>query len=238
MTRPLPGPPERPRPPRRRSSPSLIAFGALIAVGSIVSACIGGEAVNPPASVAPAVSASPSPSSSASASAAVSIAPSATPVPTATPTPTPTSTEDPSSSDATADVCAGNADNRAFFADAAETLDWPVYCPVLPAGWNVIDGTYRTAGGGRVEIIYRGRAGATLTLRQGAFCGSADGCVPPGTDSGDAPFGDQTGTFVTLDDGGYAIVVDRGANPSWLVVGDGMDEPTFRTFAADLARLD
>jgi hypothetical protein len=62
--------------------------------------------------------------------------------------------------------------------------------------------------------------------------------VPDGTDAGDAPFGDQTGTFVQLEDGGWAIVVDRGVSPSWLVVGHGMDEPTFRTFAADLARLD
>jgi hypothetical protein len=113
-----------------------------------------------------------------------------------------------------------------------------VYCPVLPARWNVVTGSYSGAGGGRLDITYRGPAGSTLALQQGAFCDTADGCVPDGTDAGDAPFGDQTGTFVQLEDGGWAIVVDRGVSPSWLVVGHGMDEPTFRTFAADLARLD
>ena len=63
--------------------------------------------------------------------------------------------------------------------------------------------------------------------------------MPAGTDAGDAPFGDQTGTLVVLDDGGYAIVVDRGAHPSWL--GDrpaASTKPTFRAFAADFVRLD
>ena len=237
MTRPLPGPPERPRPLRRRSSP-LLALAALVAVGAIVSACIGGETDDP--SVPPAASALPSTSSpSASASTQVSVAsPSATPVETATPSPTPTSTEDPSSSDATSDVCTGTDENRAFFADAAVRFAWPVYCAILPARWNVGTGSFAGAGGGSLDISYRGPSGATLALHQGASCGSGDVCQATGTDAGDAPFGDQTGTFVQLDDGGWMIVVDRFANPSWAVIGNGMDESTFRTFAADLARLD
>lgn len=135
-------------------------------------------------------------------------------------------------------MCTGTDANRTFFADAAERFGWPVYCAILPARWNVITGNFAGANGGRLDISYRGPNGATLSLQQGAFCNAGDGCVPPGIDAGDAPFGDQTGTFVTLTDGGYAIVVDRGSNPSWLAVGNGMDEATFRTFAADLARLD
>ena len=41
-----------------------------------------------------------------------------------------------------------------------------------------------------------------------------------------------------LDGGGYALVVDRGAQPSWLAVGEGLDEATFRDFAASFIRLD
>jgi hypothetical protein len=83
-----------------------------------------------------------------------------------------------------------------------------------------------------------GSAGATLTLQEGAFCETSDGCVPAGTDTGDAAFGDRQGTLVTLDDGGYAIVVGRADTPSWLAVANGMDEATFRQLAQGLVRLD
>jgi len=59
-----------------------------------------------------------------------------------------------------------------------------------------------------------------------------------GTDTADAAFGDRQGTLVTLDDGGYAIVVGRADTPSWLAVATGMDEATFRQVAQGLVRLD
>jgi len=129
-------------------------------------------------------------------------------------------------------------DNRAFFAEAAANLDWPVYCPALPARWSVDTGSYSGQGIGRLVISYKGPGGTSLSLHQGAFCDDGDGCVAAGTDSGDAPFGDQTGTMVVLDGGGFAIVVDRGAQTSWLAVGQGLDEATFRAFVADFIRLD
>lgn len=177
----------------------------------------------------------PSPSSSAS------IAPSAAPtdVSTATPPPSEIATTSPDASPAnTVEACTGTDDNRGFYADAAANLDWPVYCPALPARWSVTTGNYRGQGIGQLTITYRGPGGATLSLHQGAFCDDGDGCVPAGTDSGDSPFGDQSGTFVMLDGGGYALVVDRGAQPSWLAVGEGLDEATFRDFAASFIRLD
>jgi hypothetical protein len=135
-------------------------------------------------------------------------------------------------------ACAGNDDNRTFFLDASKELDWPVYCPVLPARWVVSSGSYSGRGVGQLEIAYRGPAGATLSFQQGGFCETSDGCVPAGTDTGDAAFGDQSGTLVTLDDGGYAIVVGRADTPSWLVVATGIDEPTFRAFGEAFVRLD
>jgi hypothetical protein len=197
----------------------------------VVTGCIGGETVDPSSASPAAPSAAPSASQSPPPSA--SSAPPATASPTASPTPSPTPTpsEASSASAATADVCAGNDGNREFFASAAAQFSWPVYCPVLPAGWNVETGRFS---GGRLDITYVRRGDGTLELRQGAIGDD----VPSGTDAGDAAFGDQTGTFVRLDDGGWAVVVDGGANPSWVAIGDGMDEQTFRTFAADLARLD
>lgn len=182
------------------------------------------------ASVAAPASAEPSPPSSAP-----------TDVPTTSPTPTETATDEPSPSPsgegAVAD-CTGTDDNRTFYAAAATNLDWPVYCPALPARWFVSTGSYSGGSGGRLVIGYNGPGGATLSLHQGAFCENGDGCVGPGSDVGAAAFGDQTGTLVSLDDGGFAIVVDRGANPSWLAIGTGLDEATFRGFAAAFVRLD
>jgi hypothetical protein len=113
-------------------------------------------------------------------------------------------------------------------------VSWTVYCAVLPAGWFVDSGQYRQASGGWVQIAYRGPGGARLELHEGAFCTASDGCVPSGTESGDAPFGDKTGTFVALDDGGSAVVVDRGEKISWLAVGTGLDEAAFRAIAGAL----
>jgi hypothetical protein len=137
-----------------------------------------------------------------------------------------------------AEACSGSDDNRLFFADAAVVLNWTVYCAVLPSGWFVDTGGYRRAGGGRLEIAYRGPDGARLELREGAFCADGTGCVPSGTESGDAAFGDKTGTLIATDDGGWAVVVERDAAISWLAVGTGINEDTFRSITSALAAVD
>ena len=206
-----------------------------MAVALASAACIGGELA---ATAAPSVVASASIAASASPSpSAATAVPTEAPMPEPTPTEFPT--ESPSSSPADAvEGCTGTEDNLSFYADAAANLDWPVYCPALPAGWFVTTGNYSGQGIGRLTISYRGPGGATLSLHQGAFCDDGDGCVAAGTDAGDAPFGDQSGTLVMLDGGGYALVVDRGAQPSWLAVGEGMEEATFRDVTASFIRLD
>lgn len=227
MTPPRPGSPGRPAGVRPRPTLPLLA-AAVVAV--LAAACIGGQQ---------ATTTTPSPSTVPSVS-APSTPPSSAPTVASTPSPTPAESPSPTFSPEANSVegCTGTDDNRAFFTEAAANLDWPVYCPALPARWVVDTGSYSGQGVGRLVIIYKGPGGASLSLHQGAFCDDGDGCVAAGTDSGDAPFGDQTGTMVVLDAGGFAIVVDRGAHPSWLAVGEGLDEATFRAFVADLIRLD
>jgi hypothetical protein len=132
-------------------------------------------------------------------------------------------------------ACSGTDKNREFFQAAAAAVSWTVYCAVLPTGWFVESGTYRGTSGGWLQIAYKGPGGARLELREGAFCSAADGCVPPGGDSGSASFGDRPGTLVKLDSGGWAVVVDRGKPISWLAVGTGMDQATFQRLAGALA---
>lgn len=179
------------------------------------------------------------------ASAPVSAAPATPDGPTPTDDPVATdeastapATDEPSSTAGTgpAAACAGNDDNRDFFAAVAEAVDWVVYCPVLGSGWFVDAGQYRLAGGGWMEIAYRGPDGARLEFRQGAAC-SDPGCVPSGEDAGEVAFGDMTGTLVVMDDG-LAVVVDPGATPSWTVTGMGLGQEAFEGIAADLVRVE
>ena len=161
--------------------------------------------------------------------------------PVATPSPSSSMVEPSPSASAgsgAAAACTGTDENRAFFEAAAATLTWTVYCAVLPSGWFVDTGGYRQAGGGRLEIAYRGPGGTRLELREGAFCADGSGCVPSGTESGDAQFGDKTGTLIATDDGGWAVVIDRGEAISWLAVGTGMNEDAFRASASALAAVD
>lgn len=137
-----------------------------------------------------------------------------------------------------ADECSGNDGNRDFFRSVADAVDWPVYCAVLPEGWFVDAGQYRLANGGWLEIAYRGPSGARLELSEGSFCADADGCVPAGSDAGDASFGDLPATIVTLDDGGTAIVAGHGEAQSWLAVLSAVDETEARDIAAALLRIE
>ena len=218
---------------------------ALLLIGLLVAACI-------PTTVAPPPSSSPARTASASSQAeeptaspepsveapseepSASVAPAETASPPAE-TPPPEASAPTSSEPGTAAPCSGSDSNRTFLEDAAAAVRWTLYCAVLPAGWFVDTGRYRGSGGGWVEIAYKGPGGARLELQEGAFCPATDGCVPSGSDAGNASFGDKTGTFVTLDDGGWAVVVDRGDPISWLAVGTGMDQATFRRLAGALA---
>lgn len=207
----------------------------LLSVALVVAACggaSGSAAPDPTTRPTAVVSAVPS-------SDAPSEAPSSEPDPT---DPTEAPTDPPSVApsadpgDGTAASCSGSDENREFFAAVAESVDWPVYCPVLPEGWFVASGEYRLAGGGWLEIAYRGPGGARIDLREGAIC-SDDDCVPTGTDLGETTFGDMTGSLLDLGDGQFAVVVGPDASLAWTLVGSSLAEADVRTIAADLARV-
>jgi hypothetical protein len=132
--------------------------------------------------------------------------------------------------------CTGTDENQEFFAEFARIVDWPVYCPVLPSGWFVGSGQWRQADGPRLEISYRGPAGAGLLLQQGAYCLGDGDCVPPGDDRGQTAFADQEGTLIATAEG-WAIVVDPGDTPSWLLTITGVDEAAARRIASNLIEV-
>ncbi len=223
---------------------------------SIVVAACGSTQPSSLATSGPATSASPttgeSPAVSASESPVASGAPESEP-PAESPQPTesqppaqsvpptesaaPSPTEEPTQAPGAADACTGTDANREFFASVAASVNWPVLCAVLPSHWFVDKGEYHLAKGGYLVITYKGPGGSTLALSEGAFCSDANGCVPSGADTGDASLGSLGGTLVTLDDGDLAIVVDRGANPSWLVVTHGVDAATTTSLGAAMVEV-
>jgi hypothetical protein len=218
-------------------SPHFLSIVLLVALlGACNEASAPSSAVTNPAGTASPTEGGTQPPLSAAPETAPPSETSQTPDPgteTASPNP-PEASPSASAGSGPAAACSGSDENRDFYRTAASTLSWSVYCAVLPAGWFVDSGQYRRASGGWVQIAYRGPGGARLELHEGAFCSASDGCVPPGTDGGDASFGDKPGTFVALDDGGWAVVVDRGEQVSWLAVGTGLDEAAFRTIAGAL----
>ena len=213
-------------------------------LGSVlVAACAGPTATEPPGSLAPAT-ATPEPATPESATPDASSATPATPEPaTAEPaTPEPATEEpvgeptEPTDDGSAAGGCTGTDENRAFYRKFARVVDWAVYCPVLPNGWFVGTGQWRQAEGGRLEISYRGPNGAGAMLQEGSFCPGGD-CVPSGEEVGPVPFGDLEGTLVRTADG-WAVVVDRGERPSWLLTMTGVSEDAARAIAADLIAVE
>jgi hypothetical protein len=212
------------------SGPSSPASGQVSTAPGAVTPVPSTTGSAPPASGEPGASASGS-----------TDAPSDTPIPVDSPTPGDSTGPSPEPSASgpvgAADACSGTQGNRDFFASVSIAVSWPVLCGVLPAGWYLSNGSYRLANGGKVLVSYLGPGGATLALSEGAFCADGSGCVPAGTDAGGASLGAYAGTLVQLDAGGYAIVVDRGANPSWLMETHGLDEATTVALGAALYEI-
>ncbi len=211
-------------------------------VAFLAAGCIGSDrATDAPSATSAAATASAEPTVEPTPTAEPTAPPTAAPTEGPTPSPTPpeaSAEPTPTGAAGSAEACTGNDSNRTFFAQVAAAVDWPVYCPVLPARWSVDSGQYRLAGGGWMRIAYQGPGGARFELSEGAFCDDADGCVPSGPDAGSAAFGDQTGTLVIGTDGRYAVVVDRGADQSWVAIGVDLDVEVFKDFAANLVRVE
>ncbi len=163
--------------------------------------------------------------------------PTASSSPSESATPTESAAPSPTDAPGAADVCTGTDANREFFARVATSVDWPVLCAVLPSHWFVDKGEYHLAKGGWLVITYKGPGGSTLALSEGSFCSDASGCVPSGSDAGDGSLGPLSGTLVSLDDGDFAIVVDRGATPSWLVVTHSLDAAATVSLGAAMAEV-
>ena len=210
-----------------RGAPVLLVVLALLAA-----AC--GAAVtptsDPPAgSTAPGSSGAPGSTDGATGGPTEQPTGATTDPPTDSPSGAPTDTPAPAAG--SADACSGSDENRAFYASVAGDVTWQVYCAVLPAGWFVDTGSFRLAGGGRLEISYKGPGGQRIEMRQGTYCAGVDDCIPTGPDAGSASYGDKPARLVDVG-GGSWLVVAEGGDVNWEAKGVGMDGPTLASHTA------
>jgi hypothetical protein len=208
-------------------------FGAVSAAPSdgTTPSAAPGSVLSPSPSAGPST-ASPSPAPSDS----IGPSPTNSTRPSNGPTPSDSAQPSPSESSA-ASVCSGAKDTPDFYESFAGSVNFPVYCAVLPAGWSLVSGTYRLANGGHITISFRRKAdNATFQLDEGSFCADNSGCVPSGTAAGTGPFGDLSGSLVQTSTG-FALVVAKGEKPSWLATGNGLDQVTFVGLTAALHAL-
>jgi hypothetical protein len=157
--------------------------------------------------------------------------------PGASPGASPSATSATTGTAAPASVCTGTASNKAFWAQVARQFRWDVYCAVLPAGWGVKTGSYNSASPGDVTVTYGGPGGATLQLKEGAFCTlGADKCAPLTAPLGSAYFGDLAGTLDAAS-GGFAVHVNPGTTLAYSVTSSGLSQENFVAIASALVKV-
>jgi hypothetical protein len=220
--------------PRGRTGPAVIVLAAAFLFGACSAETAAPSASEPPAlTPIPVVTPAATPSDSAGSqppsddpNATPSDDPNATPGdPYASPSPTP----------GAAAACSGTEGNRAFYVNVADHVQWNVYCAVLPKGWIVEAGSFRTtSSGGWMKIAYKASGSRHFELREGAFCTDPATCVPTGTELAPGSFGDRQATILQVEDGGFAALVNRGEKLQFAAIGKGMDEATFRAYAGAL----
>jgi hypothetical protein len=214
----------------RRARTGPVALFALVAL-ALVAAC---GSTDSPSPAPTAGSATPGSSNTPGSTGGPTEQPTgeATEPPTGSPSGAPTDTPAPSAG--SADACSGNDENRAFYEAVAGDVTWDVYCAVLPAGWFVDAGSFRLAGGGKLEISYKGPGGQRIEMRQGTYCAGVEGCIPTGPDAGSASYGGRPARLIDTG-GGTSLVVAEGGDVNWEAKGLGMDGPTLASHTAAFA---
>lgn len=170
-----------------------------------------------------------------------------TPAPTDTPlagSPTPTGTAKASATPTIgpkgpAGSCTGDTKHQAFLADAANNLTFQVYCAALPSGWILTAGNFTQPSGGVLNVSYKGPAGATVAIQEGAFCiTGAIACSPHDKALGSAKFGDLPGSLDTLGPGpGFVIYVAAGTTRAYTAKGTGLTQAAFVSIVAAMVKV-
>jgi hypothetical protein len=186
------------------------------------------------------VTESPTPEVTESPTPELTPTPEVTPTPTESPTETPTPSPGPTSPAAS---CTGNADNQAFFVQAAHGIKASIYCATkLPSGWNIASGSWQgTKSGGWVDVTYKYRnTNQTFEIKEGAFC-----LTDPFTCQGGALVLVQAnikfdGMTTNLTGGGvnaFFIAINPGKYNAYFMYTHNIPQATAVTFAANMQEV-
>jgi hypothetical protein len=215
----------------RRARAAAAVLFALVLAGACASA--GSTPIVVTVTPTPAAASPTSTPSAAPTSTPTEVALPATATPGATATPTPAPTAAPTSQAA---GCTGTAKNKAFFVDAASALPFAVYCAVLPKGWSIQSGTYKS---GWLDVAYKTSGGAAIEIAEGAFCiTSPAACSTHLSILGAASFGGLSGQLDILDaTPSYVVYVNPGTTHAYVIAGKGMTQTQFISFAAKMLKV-
>ena len=190
------------------------------------------EAPSPKAESSALVGGSPGSSGSPASTAASS----ATPTAAASATPAASGSADPTFSAAAAG-CTGTAKHKAFFDDAAGALSFSVYCGALPSDWWLEIGNYSQPGGGSLTVSYKNSKGWTVSLGEGNFCPGLPDCWKSTSNLGSASFGSLSGSLKLISAGTYGVFVNAGTTHGYQMIGKGMTQAQFVSWAAALVKI-
>ena len=157
--------------------------------------------------------------------------PTPTPVPTATPTPTPT----PTPTTPPPGPCSPNGSTNQWWIDQAAHLSFDVYCWIMPSGWGLVSAT---SSAGVLQAHYKNSAGHTIDVWEGNVCAASpnpcSGNWP--TSYGPGQFGPLTGEVNGPD---LWMIIVHTSNPkvTYTMEGSGMNQTTFRTYAAAMHKV-
>jgi hypothetical protein len=130
--------------------------------------------------------------------------------------------------------CSGGASVQPYFIDAANHLKFAVYCGAVPKGWVFKSFSNSWPGVAKMSATYAGPGGATIIIKEGAFCTtSASACSPSTGSLGTAHFGTLSGQLDSTTTG-FAIYVNPGTAQGYTATGTSVSQATFVSIVAAL----
>jgi hypothetical protein len=222
------------------------ARGVVVLTMAVAFAGCGSSSTEPtPVTPAPTLTASPTlylaPVESPTVSSAVTVpgsssTPTVKPTATAAATPTAAGSAEPTFS-AAAGKCTGTAEHKAFFDEGAAALSFDVYCAALPSDWWLEGGNWAQPNGGLLTATYQNVKGWTISLGEGNFCPGLPDCWHSTSNLGTASFGSLSGSLKLVSAGTYGVYVDAGTTHGYQILGKGMTQAQFVSWAAALVKV-
>lgn len=162
--------------------------------------------------------------------------PSAGPTATHTAAPTPTTSAGPTSPAA---FCTGNANNQAFFLQAAKGVKFTVYCATkLPAGWVIASGNWNGGSNNQVVVTYKYKTTSeTFQLKEGAFCTTSPlACIsgPLTVAQSGVSFDGMSGSLDNYGTNSFLLDVASGTTHAYFMITNNVPQATAVTFAANM----